>query len=221
MTRGDGDRSRATRYRWLVWLLVGAAVIGPIYARALIQSRAELSKGHTALESDPYRAVTAYRHAVEWYAPGNPYSAEAVDALLAIGLAETSTQPEQTHALRALESLRTSILVTRSFYVPYADHLAAAEQRIAEIRGEEAAARTGAELEVEVARQLRLLRDSRARAPDAFWSLVTAVCFALWLGMTALFIRNAFRSQRRRSAFLAGGASLVCLAGWIVGLLLV
>lgn len=223
MTRPVDDRRQSTRRRWIVWLLIVLAVVGPIYARALVQARAEVLRGNALLTIDPYRAVTSYRHAVEWYAPGNPYSAQAVDALLEIGMDDGPHGPSPDLSLRALESLRSAILVTRSVYTPYADTLPEVERRIASLRGQEAASRSGSDPVAEAERQLTLLRASRDRTPNAVWSLVVTVAFALWIALTWLFIRSAFGgdTKRRRRSALLGCSAAATLVVWIVGLFLV
>jgi hypothetical protein len=196
-------------------VLVAFLIVGPIYGRAILESRASLSAAEVLRTEDIAAATVSYRHALEWYAPGNPYSRRAADALWEIAQSADDTPQGRAQALLALDSLRTGILVTRHLLTPYGDRIEPVERRIAELRGAD---------EAGVARQHALLVSSRERAPGTVWSLVTAVAFVLWIVFTLVGIQRVFGAEaahRRRPLATFGAASAVCLATWIVGLQLV
>jgi hypothetical protein len=217
----NSPRRPPSRWWWVVAALV---VAGTLYGRALLEARGALGEGDRLAARDVGAALVHWRHAVEWHAPGNPWSAGAVQRLWDVAVAPAHTPAEAALALRALESLRTGILLTRSVYTPFGDRLPELEARIAAHRGAEAAARTGEPLASEVARQERLLRESRERAPHPLWSLVTTVAFALWLWLTWRGLRRSFDAEGRlvgRRALAWGGLSALALATWLLGLTLV
>jgi len=190
--------------------------VAVVYGRALVESRSALNLGEAALATDVGAAHTHLRHAVEWYAPANPFSRTAADRLLELGLDAAPDDERRTEALSALESLRSGIMVTRGLYTPYSGHVDQAEAQIARLRGFEAAGGDADRLDSEVERQLALLQSSRARAPSPGWSLVTTGSFVGWLLLTAVLVR-----RRGTRVWPARAGWVACLAGWIVGLSLV
>jgi hypothetical protein len=214
--------TRRARHWW--WIAAALLVVGLLYGRALLEARGALDAGDRLAATAPDEAIVAWRHAVEWYAPLNPYCGEAVERLAALALGPIDSPEARDRSLLAAESLRTGILVTRTLYTPFAAQLDPIEARIAELRGAEAAARTGQPLEAEVARQRGLLRASRERAPSPGWSLVTTLAFVGWIAVTWRGVRRSFDAEgrvQRRAVLAYGGASAVALATWIVGLTLV
>ena len=221
------DQSKTRRRRpgrWLWVLVVPLLLIGIPYGRALIESRAALAEGDAARNSDVAAAIVSYRHSVEWYAPLNPYSRAAVERLVNIGEDAAQSEDGYVVALQAYESLRAGILVTRWLVTPYSDRVEEAEEHIARLRALEATAGDRSVQEAETSRQLQLLRDSRDRAPNPAWSLITTGAFLAWIVLTWISIRGTraenSRSQRtfRVRAILA---SIAALGVWIVGLTLV
>lgn len=210
------------------WLLTGVVVVlvvgGVLYGRALLESRAALREAEQLRLTDVWESIVHYRHAVEWYAPLNPYSAEAVDALWSIARSSPDTDDGNALALAALESLRTALMVTRSFYTPYGDRIDAIEMRIAELRSRQPEQLDASPLTDETQHQLDLLRASRQRAPDSLWSVITVIAFLGWLVLTWQAFKGAFdesgRLQRRRTAVYVA-LVMVFLCTWIVGLTLV
>ena len=212
------------RRLWLWVVLVVLVVIAILYSRALLESRWALQDGNRLQASDSSDAIRAYRHAVEWYAPGNPYSRQAAERLFQLGMAESEALGDRQMRLNALESLRTGILVTRSVYTPYQDVLVIAEERIAHLRALEVVGHDSEDLQFEQSHQLQLLVASRLRAPKPWWSLVTVIAFLSWIGLTFFGIRGAYRPNgqlNRRHAIVFTCLSVIALTLWIVGLTLV
>lgn len=214
-------RSGRSYLRWFLTIVVVAIVVGGVlYGRTLLESRAALREAEQLRTNDVWASIVHYRHAIEWYSPLNPYSAEAVDALWSIAQSSPDTDEGNALALAALESLRTGLMVTRSFYTPYGDRVDAIERRIADLR-----TRQLAQADVdEVRYQLDLLRASRQRAPNPFWSVFTVIAFLGWLVTTWRAFKGIFdesgRLQLRRTVVYVTLVMLL-LGGWIVGLTLV
>jgi hypothetical protein len=207
-------------------LAVAGLVIGTLYGRALVESKSAYDEAQTLIGHDERRVNAALRHAVEWYAPGNGYSARAAGLLMERGEAAVADPARAAEALDAFESLRTGVLVTRSLWTPYLAEVERAEAHIASLRGAEVAARAAARGEeadpdAERARQLALLVESRGRAPHPWWSLLASGGFAFWIFATWRAIRgprdgstSGARAYGLRWAIL----SLAALAAWLVGL---
>ncbi|MBN1946200.1 MAG: hypothetical protein JW797_11025 [Bradymonadales bacterium] len=219
------ERKAARRSAQWVWIaLVLFALLAIVYTRALLESHSELQGARDLVETDVAEAIRHYRHAVEWYAPGNPFNRRAVQELYQLAMAEIHTDADRHLVLLAAESLRTGILVTRSFYTPHREVLEPIEARIAQIRAEDLSGDDPEALAAEQNRQLGLLKASRQRAPDPFWATVTSIAFLLWIACTWLAVRQASAAKgawkRRRTAILAV-SSAAALILWIVGLTLV
>ncbi len=125
--------------RSLLRLFVGVlTLIGLVFGlaagRAFFSAKAELRHAHTAEERGDIRAaVEAYRRSLRWYAPGNPYSAEAADELLRI--ARSSDHPEEIRRHSAI-SLIGAVRAVESFHRPYPDTVASAQQVLEDVDSE-------------------------------------------------------------------------------------
>jgi hypothetical protein len=237
-TEPEPETSPAGRSWAAVAVAIALVLLGAAYLRALVESHAELEVGRRLLGDEPHRhldqlltqtdqreriedGIRAYRHAIEWHAPFNPYADEALETLQQLGQAAARRPDGHWLALLALESLRSAALVGRSVYTPHRDEVVAAESVIADLRAQEAVAQRGGDLDTEIARQSRLLLASRERAPDPVWSAITVVAFLLWLGTTWLAFHRIFDNQDRfrpRRSVVPFSASFLLLATWILGL---
>lgn len=230
-----GGPRRGGRRRWRrTAVAVAAAALGllaVVAGRVVLSSRAEYRAGRRAEQqaldrSDPERrsrglrrAVSHYRRAARWYAPGNGYVNRALDRLAAIGhLAEQQGDAET--ALRAYRSIRRAVLGARSFYTPHRRRLEAANDRIAALSARVGGQRRGAdELERLAAWHRRQL--ARSRAPGVGWVVLALLGFALWIAGAVLFIFRAIGPAdrlRRRPALWWGAVVLMGLLLWLVGL---
>lgn len=190
----------------LFYLSVALLLFAIPYVRAIVESRQALSAAEAALETDVDEAVRAFRHAIEWHAPLNPYSKRAVAALQAIG-SQALEADNQAVALKAFESLRSGALVNRGIFEPFGQEIAEAEQVIASIRGLDPAGGS-------VATQLELLQTSRERAPHRLAASLVSVAFVGWLVFCFLFLSSKRGSSR--SIFVAG--AVISFAAWVGGL---
>ena len=209
---------------WLWVFVVSVLFLGIPYGRALIESRAALSEGDNARDTDVASAIVSYRHAVEWYAPLNPYSRAAVERLREIGDEAAESEEGSAVALQAYEGLRSGILLTRWLATPYAETVEEIEPLIAQLRAGDDAQVDAFANGTETSRQLELLRSSRDRAPSPFWSIVSTGAFLAWILLTWLAIGGArTRSERTGRTFRirATLASVAALGIWITGLNLV
>lgn len=203
---------------------LGLAVLfclGVVLTRVFYDGRAALAAGDKAVTSDVREAIADWRRAARWYAPGAPHVAGAYDRLQI--LAEQAEQANDVDtALEAWRAIRSSSLATRSFYTPFADRLAHANERIAALmaRQEIRAAAPGTKDEAErAAYHLGLL--SRDEAPSVAWSLLALAGFATWIAGGFLFAWRGLTADDKLDARKAALAGILVAAGllvWMLGL---
>jgi hypothetical protein len=194
----DGGAAAGARARLLVRaLVVLGLVLGSFALRVVTSAASELSAGdRSRARGEVEAALIHYRRAARWYAPGSPYHVEALGRLGAIG-ADAEQHGDVDLALAAYRAIRAAIMSTRSFYVPEAERLRAADERIAALMAglpppAMDAGKTREQLRLE---HLALLRADPG--PSAPWSLVLLVGFALWVGSAFAFASRAVDEQDR------------------------
>lgn len=204
--------------------LVGLAALfclGAVLTRVFWDGRVALAAGDAAVaRGDTAEAIASWRRAARWYAPGAPHVAGAYERLEALARRSEEAGDLST-ALEAWRAIRSSALATRSFYVPYAERLAAANERIARLmaRLEGPDADPGkSEAERRDFHLSLLLRDP---APRTGWTILALVGFAAWIGGGLLFaFRGLGPDDRldRRQAIRAGLLVAAGLLSWMLGL---
>lgn len=212
-------------------VVVTLAVLAAITGRVVCSSRSEWLAGRDAERRALGRAdaaartagldeaVTHYRRAARWYAPGSGYVTRSLDALDRIGTA-AEKQGDLPTALAAHRAIRSAILGARSFYTPHADRLAVANRHLARlsavVQGEKQSSEARAKLE---AWHLAALR--RDTAPSVGWSILAVLGFLGWVSAAFVFIYRAITPEDRlltRPALIWGGVILACLLLWLLGL---
>jgi hypothetical protein len=198
-----------TRRRWAIGGGLAAFVLAVLLMRVFWDGHAALARGDAAMaKQDAETAITEWRRAARWYAPGAPHVRAAYDRLEA--LAASADPPT---ALEAWRAIRSSILSTRSFYTPFPSLLERSNQKIAELMG-------GGD-EERRAFHLKLLE--KDEAPSVLWSIVAILGFATWIGGGFWFaFRGVGEDDKlvRREAARAGALVAVGLIVWMLGLYL-
>ena len=207
--------------------LVALVVVGAMAVRALVESRAELAAGQAALQrGDEAAAVFHLRSAGRWVAPLNPWSAQAVQELLALGAAAEERE-DWLAALDSYDAVRAASLGARSFYTPHADALAVANERLPSVmaRAREVhptGPRSGPE--DRPALEARFREDvARDRSPKPLPATLAVLCFAAWIGAMTLGIWRSVPDAgpvRRTAALRWSAASAVLFAAWLTFLAL-
>jgi hypothetical protein len=154
--------------------------------------------------------------AARLYAPGNPYSRRALDALADAGRAASTTEAGRAGSLVAWQEVRSSILATRSFYTPHPELLAEANGELARLMA--ASDDKGAPESRRAWHAARLAQDE---APSVGWSVVAILGLLGWIGAAVLFILYAIDDEdrlRTRRALGFGLGVLLGLALFFVGL---
>jgi len=204
-------------------LMVSALLILLIMvARVAYEGRAELSRAQAAaVEGRRSVAIEHYERAIHWYLPGSPVTEEALRMLWTIGRAAEEVG-DREGALEAYQAVRSGLLAVRSFYTPFADWLARANDRIAALQVQDPDASWPDPQLSDEQRKLvamnALLRDD---APDVFWSLVTVFGMLVWIGSAIGFIFGAFEPSGRfvPHAGLRWALGIVAgYASWVVGM---
>jgi hypothetical protein len=174
-----------------------AFVLLAITLRVMSSARAELQAA-TAAEGggDIDGAIVHYRRAARWYAPGSPYHRRALERLGQIGT-RAEAQGELELALSAYRSVRGACLATRSFYVPEAARLHAANARIAALMAELPppgmdAGKSKLQLTAEHLALLEVIP-----GPNLFWTVVLLLGFFAWVSAAFVFSVRAIDGQDR------------------------
>ena len=177
----------------LVTIALALVVVRVVWSSHSEWQAAEASTG-------PMRAVHLGR-AARLYAPGNPFSRRALDALADLGRAGG---PD---SLAAWQGVRSAILATRSLYTPHPTLLAEANLAIAELMAARDLPSRGS---LDTRRAWHAARLARDDAPSVAWSAIAILGLFVWIGAAVLFILRAVDEQggvRPRLA-LAFAASL-------------
>ena len=198
----------------LPWLSVLALLCAVASARALLEARAELAAGRSALaRSELSEAVRHLRRAAHWYLPGSPYCAAAYDELESLAT-RAEAQGRNDHALAAWRAVRSSILATRWLRTPQEHRLERANQHLASLMADlppppEDRGKDRARLREE---HLALLHAHRSADPA--WVLLALAGFATWAGALGLGAVRGFTDEQRPRWRLLGALAL----GWTVGM---
>jgi hypothetical protein len=140
--------------------------------------------------------------AARMYAPGNPYSRRALDALAEAGRAGS---------LQAWQEVRSAILATRSFYTPHPQLLEEANGAIAQLMAER-----DSKGSLEARKSWHAARLAEDHAPSVGWSVVAILGLFLWIGAAvALIVRGIDENDRFRPKIAVGFS-----AGILLGLML-
>lgn len=200
---------------------MAGVVVAVLVVRVVVASHDELERAaELQREGEVDAAIVHLRRAARWYAPGNPYVTDALDALASVGR-EAERQGDRERALFAWRSVRAAILSTRSFYVPHAERLDRADTRIAELMASLDpppidAGKSRAELKAE---HLTLLRS--VDRPHVGWTLLLLLGFAAWVGGAFTFAARAIDEEDRivrAQALRWGGVIGLGLVLWLVGM---
>ncbi len=179
----------------------GLAVFGSLLAllvvRVLVGAHGELTRADALRADDDLdAAIVHYRRAAKWYAPGNPWSTEALEALRQLA-ATAEADGETERALAAWRGVRGAILATRSFYVPHPERLAEADAHLADLMASLPPPPIDADKSRDQLRaeHLALLRD--VPRPHVGWTLLALIGFSTWVSAAFLFASRAFDAHDR------------------------
>ena len=192
-------------------LAVLALIFAAVAVRVVMSAKAELAVAQRhEQDGDVEAAIVHYRRAARWYAPLSPFHVEALAALGQIGAA-AEQNGEVELALSAYRAVRSSVLSTRSLYVPEEPRLKAADKRIAALMAglpppQMDAGKSREQLERE---HLALLE--RDPDPKLGWTLLLLAGFAAWVFGAFAFAGRAIDAEDRfiRAEAVRWGATIV------------
>ena len=178
-----------------------AAVIGVVLLvlafRVVTSSRSELEAADAArADGQTEAAVVHYRRAARWYAPGNPYSEEALSKLGTIGR-ESEEAGDVELALSAWRAIRAAIMSSRSFYTPHRDRLEAANARIAALMAREPPPPIDAGKTEDELRREHLALLTQTTRPSILWTVVLLLGFSAWVFGAFAFVTRAIDEEDR------------------------
>jgi hypothetical protein len=221
--------------------LVLAVGVAAVATRAVWAGSRALANGDAAQQrGELVQAVDLWRQAARWYVPGAPYVGAAYERMETLAQAAEQRGDIDT-ALAAWTGVRSSILATRSFYLPHAERLAPANQRIAVLMAaRERALANGdagqadaapddapapaplpADIGDDPAAVWHYERLAPVPGPSVAWSVIAILGFATWLAGGLIFaLRGVTHDDKLvpRTAAYAGILVAVGLVIWLLGL---
>ncbi|HEY6880526.1 MAG TPA: hypothetical protein VI299_21025 [Polyangiales bacterium] len=201
--------------RALAVALASLAVLSLVMtARALLESRAEGARATHALSAGQLDdAIVHLRDSARWDAPFNPYAADSRARLEQLAQASES-RGDPARALSAYRSLHAAIQATRSFYMPHADQLARADEKIASLMAREPPAPIDAQRS-EAERKADYLALLQAHDPNPLGVLLAFLGLVTWVGSAVTFVSWGVDREGRILRAVAKRSVLCLLLGWI------
>lgn len=246
-TGADTPLRRARRRKLTALALVLAVGLAAVMTRAVWAGARALANGDAAEQRGEHAlAIDLWRQAARWYVPGATHVTAAYQRLDTLARAAEARGDIDT-ALAAWRGIRSSILATRSFYLPHAERLEPANRRIAVLMAalERAPARDpgadppaiplppddgsagssddGSDFGDDEDAAWHYQRLAPVPGPSPFWSLVAILGFATWLTGGLVFALRGVTPDDRlvpRTAAYAGILVAVGLVIWFLGLYL-
>ena len=194
------------------------AILTVLYAvmvsRAVLESRAAFAHGQRALDSsDVPAAISHFRAAARWYAPGNSFSLGALDRLLDLGR-QAELDRDRVRALSAYQACHAAIHASASLFVPHRDRLRVADGRIAALRGAE----RPPEILAQFSEAERVEAYERGLLPAGARVGFTALAlagFGLWVGALVRFWLRGLGPDDRPLPGALARWGLAALAGFV------
>lgn len=205
-----------TRRKWVIGAAAVLFVLGVLLSRAFYDGSRALSAGDAALaRGDIEEAIRGWRRAARWYVPGASHVSGAYDRLEGLAAA-AEENGDRSNALEAWRAVRSSILATRSFYTPFEDRLARANDKIASLMAKEPSV-AGATEEERRAWHLALLEKNEQ--PSVGWTLLALLGFASWVGGGFYFAWRGLGADDKLDRRHAARAAIVIVIGLVVWML--
>jgi hypothetical protein len=216
------EHPRAARRRTLATLaLVLAVGLAAVMTRAVWAGSRALANGDAAQQrGEPLDAIELWRQAARWYVPGASHVEAAYERLETLA-AEAERRGDADTALAAWTGIRSSILATRSFYVPHAERLEPANRKIAALMAAREHASDQPAGAAEDATAWHYERLAPVPGPSSFWAVIAILGFATWLAGGLVFALRGVTPDDRlvpRTAAYAGILVAVGLLLWLLGL---
>ncbi len=200
-------------------LVLGAMVVATLGGRALLEGSACVRRADEALARGEVDAAVAYAmRATKWYVPFAPHVEAGYDRLRGIARKAEATG-DVDGALLAWQAIRAGARGTRSFYQPFPERLAEADQHIATLLGGKPPPGVDRDKprEQRIREHLALLATSAAPATGAVVAMYAGLAAWLYGAHRAL---SAFtrRSRARRLAWSGAAIALLGIFAFLLAL---
>lgn len=182
-----------------------------VLLRVAVGSYKEYRQGRQyLLKKENTMAALHFNRAIRFYTPMNPYIKRSLKELFGIGRNYEDLGQRQK-AVVLYEKMRSSIMSTRSFYLPYSHEVGVLEGKIASLRSE---------IEEGVTEQQVINDLSIDRSPSVFYSIIAILGFMGWVGCVLCFLVFGFGKDqiRTKRSLLIGVLFFTFYVVWLLGL---
>jgi hypothetical protein len=190
------------------------ALLALMGGRALLEARAELAVAQRALGSgDPALALSHYRLAARWNAPGNVYARSALAAMEQLATA-AEQRGDAAFALSAYRATHGALHAARGIEVSDPQLLARVDARIAELMARDASSERDERLSPqERAQRYRSLLN--VKTPNQRGVLLACGGFFTWVGAFAVLVLRGLDDEGRIVKRVARPSFLLLVFGWV------
>jgi hypothetical protein len=190
------------------------ALLSLMAARCVLESRQHLQRAERALERrDLPLAVSEYRLAARWGAPGNAYAQSGLQQLERIAQA-AELRADEPLALAAYRSIHAALHASRGVRVSDPELLARSDDRIAALMAREPA--PGVEAgQSSQQRELRYRELLEVRGPSTLGVLLACGGFFTWVGAFAVLVLRGLDREGRIVRQIARRSFLCLVFGWV------
>jgi hypothetical protein len=190
------------------------ALFAVMTTRAVLEARAEVAQAERALAAaDLPLAVSHYRLAARWSAPGNAYASSALVALEGIGKAAES-RTDAALALSAYRAAHAALHSARGTDVSDPALLARVDARIAALMARTASGERDERLS-EAERTERYSQLLALRGPNQRGVLLACGGFFTWVSAFAMLVLRGLDDEGRIVKRFARPSFLFLVFGWI------
>jgi hypothetical protein len=183
-------------------------------ARAVLEARAELAQAEQALSSaDLPLAVSHYRLAARWSAPGNAYATSALAALESVGKA-AEQRSDAALALSAYRAAHAALYSARGMEVSDPALLARVDARIADLMARDPGSERDERASYEERRE-RYQHLLKVEGPNQRGVLLACGGFFTWVGAFAMLVLRGLDDEGRIVKRVARPSFLFLVFGWI------
>lgn len=190
------------------------ALFAVMTARAVFEARAELAAAEQALAAgDPALALSHYRLAARWHAPGNVYAGTALTSLEQLAQA-AELRGDPVFALAAYRAAHGALHAARGIEVSDPELLARVDARIAQLMARDPSSERDDRLSPaeRVERYRRLLSVKR---PNQRGVLLACGGFFTWVLAFAMLVLRGLDDEGRIVKRFARPSFLFLVFGWI------
>jgi hypothetical protein len=190
------------------------ALLALMAARCVLEAHEHVALAERALQRhDPALAVSEYRLAARWDAPGNAYARSALVQLERIGAAAERRADAQL-ALSAYRSIHAAQHASRGVRVSDPERLARADARIAALMARDSTPGL-ASSQTSPQRERRYRELLRAPGPNTLGVLLACGGFFTWVAAFAVLVLRGLDREGRIVRQIARPSFLCLVFGWV------